>query len=235
MVAGSSNMPGAAMLASKAALRSGVGILRLYSRGDITLLPPEVIREKVSLEAIFEELPRTKALLVGPGLGREGEVKELLRKLYEKVRLPMVIDGDALFFFEGVNAPAVLTPHRGELCHLLEIKEPIDDLELIEKAVKFAKEKNVVLLCKGAPTTAISPDGRKIVIPYGNPGMASAGMGDALAGIILALLAQGLDTYSAAVMGAVIHGFAGDLAKEEKSSHGMTASDLIEFIPHIFL
>lgn len=239
IIAGSEGMTGAAILASRAAMRSGSGIVRLFHKSNLVIssLSPEVVTvalEEGSYEALLTEMHRSKAILIGPGLGRGSFTKEVLEITTQQKKQPLVIDGDALFFFERTSAPTVLTPHRQELMHLLKIEGDIDAIELISLAKAYAKEKGVVLIMKGAPTLVISPQGKKIIIPYGNVGMASAGMGDVLAGILVALLAQGKDVWEASVLAATIHGMAGDRTKEEKSSYSMVASDLIETLPEIF-
>ena len=242
VIAGSPSMPGAAILASKAALRSGGGVVRFFyptiMGQELTECPLEVVRHSYSLDdmnKLHEELPRTKAILVGSGLGRSSDIPKILKHIYAVSKCPLVIDGDALFFFEGGAENAVLTPHKGELQKLLKLEKPISDLELIERAEMFALKHKVIIVFKGAPTTVIAPPHPKIIIPYGNKGMASAGMGDALAGIITSLIAQGKEPREAAILGAPIHALAGDHAKKLKSEYSMSASDLIDSLPHIFL
>lgn len=242
LVAGSPGMPGAAILAAKAALRSGAGMVRLCHPPDMEYelfgCPPEVVRHSYTvddMEKIFQEFKRTNAILIGSGLGRSKDVPKVLQRIYEEAKCPFVIDGDALFFFEGGVERAILTPHKGELKKLLKVEQEISDLELIKLAEEFAKAHDVVIVFKGAPTTVIAPNQPKVIIPYGNKGMASGGMGDALAGIIAALLAGGKELREAAILGATIHALAGDKAKESHSQYSMIASDLIESLPLIFL
>jgi NAD(P)H-hydrate epimerase len=187
------------------------------------------------MERIFQEFSRTNAILIGSGLGRSEDVPKVLKKIYSEAKCPLVIDGDALFFFDGGVRHAILTPHKGELKKLLQLSEEISDLELIRLSEEFAKLHDVVIVFKGAPTTVIAPNKPKVIIPYGNKGMASGGMGDALAGIIASLLAQGKELREAAILGATIHALAGDKAKESHSQYSMIASDLIESLPLIFL
>ncbi len=242
LIAGSPGMPGAAILASKAALRSGAGMVRLCHPPDmeyeLSQCPPEVVRHSYSLDKmdkILEELKRTRAILIGSGLGRSENIPEILKKIYREAQCPIVIDGDALFYFEGGVKNAILTPHKGEIKKLLNINEILSDLELINRAEEFAKKHNVVIVFKGAPTTVIAPSFPNIIIPYGNKGMASGGMGDALAGIIASFLAQGKNLREAAILGSTIHALAGDKAKETKSEYSMIASDLIDSLPDILL
>ena len=188
---------------------------------DLAALPVEIIRGECDVEqsvALEQVVSRIKALLVGPGMGRSKSVPKLLEKIYAKAKCPLVIDADALYFFKGgIGQPAVLTPHRGELCHLLDADSAISDLELLDQAERFAKQEKVVIVCKGAPTTIIFPNRNHLIVPYGNVGMASGGSGDVLAGIISALVAQGKSVEEAAILGTTIHALAGDSARDKKS------------------
>ncbi len=235
---GSEKYPGAAILAAHGALRSGAGLVRLYHFPGVekllTAMAPEVIRNPFSLTTLEEEAPRIKAMLIGPGLGRDQNVPELLEQVYRIGDYPLVIDGDALFFFKGINRKAVLTPHHGELCRLLKVDSGLDDMGLLERAQTFADQNRITLVCKGAPTTVISHNQPKIIIPYGNNGMASGGMGDVLGGVIAALLAQGMEPREGAILGVTLHALAGDKAAQNISSGSMTASDLISFLPEVF-
>jgi hydroxyethylthiazole kinase-like uncharacterized protein yjeF len=242
IVAGSRGMPGSSLLASKACLRSGAGMVRLFHpkemADELFGCPFEIVRHIYSaldFSELKKEMKRTKALLVGPGLGRSEEVPKILEKIYEIHNCPIVIDGDALFFFQAEVKNAILTPHRGELKKLLSIEDHITDLELIEKAEAYARECEVIIVFKGAPTVVIAPNYPKVVIPFGNKGMASAGMGDVLAGIIVSFLAQGKTAREAAILGALIHALAGDQAKKTRSEYGLLASDVIESLCEIFL
>lgn len=238
IVAGCDKYPGAAIIAAHAALRTGAGLVRHYHQEGmgalLTSMAPEVIRTTFSVEAIEEEKDRIKALLVGPGLGRGARVPKMLEAIYAIGQFPLVIDADALFFFEKIDRLAVLTPHRGELCRLLGCSIDVDDLQLLEKTQQFANQHRTTVVVKGAPTTIVSFEGPKVVIPYGNPGMASGGMGDALGGMIASLIAQGMPPREGAILGATLHALAGDRAARCKSEASMTASDLIEAIPHIY-
>ena len=241
VVGGGMGMSGAGVLASYAALRSGAGIVRWYypaSCKEVIQVPYEVIclpYEKV--EDIQQELLRAKALLLGPGMGRSAKVPIILNALLKGVEVPVVLDADALHYFSELQldrAQVILTPHAGELAHLLGSEESLGECERLCRAQAFAEEHKVVIVCKGAPTVVITPRREKIIIPYGNPGMATAGAGDVLAGIISSLLAQGTELHIAAVLGCVIHGSAGDRAKEIYSDRALVASDLIDSLPEVF-
>lgn len=242
LLGGSRGMAGAALIGAHAALRCGAGIVRLFheqgieqelSQGALEIV--RVSYERTELTPLFEELKRAKALLVGPGLGRKEGTKDLLEEIYQKANLPLVLDADALFFLDKPPPGSILTPHRGELLHLLKGEASLSALELIARAEAYAKEHRVTLVFKGAPTTILSPDQPKIVIPFGHEGMASGGMGDALSGIIASLLAQGKTPYEAAALGALIHAEAGKLAMQEVSPDALLVSDLIHALPDLFL
>jgi len=243
IVGGSPLMPGAPILAAKGALRSGAGIVQLFHPpnmvGELSSLPTEVLRGEVALdqmERFFSEVERIKGLLVGPGLGREEHIPKLLEEVYKRAKCPLVIDADALYFFKNLPpVPSILTPHRGELLHLLQANKDILETDLIDLAEEFAKQNNLVIVCKGAPTTIVFPNRKKIIVMQGNRGMASGGMGDVLAGIITSFVAQGKDIEEAAILGVTVHAMAGDKAKKKKSTYSLIASDLISELPSVFL
>lgn len=246
-LAGSYGMAGAALLATRAALHSGAGIVRLFHpegmEGLLAGACPELIRTSFShdrLQPLLHELERASSLLLGPGLGATPETKKLLHELLPQVEVATVIDADALTLFAEEPFPlprhTVLTPHRGELKRLLQL-DRIDELndELLLRCQQYAEEKGITLLLKGGPTFLFHP-GRPIsVCPLGDPGMATAGSGDVLTGMIAALLAQGMPLPQAAMMGAFLHGLAGEHAAITYTSYCMTASDLIDFLPEAFL
>ena len=234
-VGGSPGMPGAALLACSAALRSGVGIIRLYHmpkmEEELCVAPYELIRSS-NFEELFDETKRAQALMIGPGMGRNEDSKKRFLRLLD-LPLPMVIDADALFHLSQVKnfvakVPTILTPHKKEMERLLGA-EPTH-----EACQKYAKEKNVVLVLKGAPTWIFSCNEAPLVCTRGCPGMATAGTGDVLTGIIGSLLSQKLEVLPAATLGVYLHGLAGEIASEELSNEAMIASDLIEALPEVF-
>jgi hydroxyethylthiazole kinase-like uncharacterized protein yjeF len=246
--AGSPGMPGAALLASYAALRSGAGIVRLFHpcgmEGELSATPFELIRQGWNgkdLSLIRREAARAKAILIGPGIGRTKNAKHMLKSLLENIALPIVIDADALFFLAEhpswkLPQGAVLTPHRGEMDLLLSKfsskNKAKTDQELYQA---YAEEKNATVVLKGAPTFVFHPGTTPLIITRGDPGLATAGSGDVLTGIIAALLAQGLDPRSAAAVAVYLHGLSGEAAAQSLTSYCMTASDLIDFLPDAFL
>jgi NAD(P)H-hydrate epimerase len=170
-----------------------------------------------ALTAIQSRSERVQAVAVGPGLGLSDEAGTLVGRMLELIDKPMVIDADALTalsespsWWESRRGPTVITPHLGEMSRLTGM--PPEDIEArrIDVALEGAARWGVVVVLKGAPTVTASPEGWATINPSGNPGMASAGMGDVLTGAVLALLAQGLPSYDAARLAAFIHGRAAD-------------------------
>lgn len=237
-IAGSPSMAGAALLACSAALRSGAGIVRLFHpRGtDLGNAPYELIREEwdgKNLTPIQTQAERAKALLVGPGMGRTKEAEMALKAVLQHIALPMVIDADALFLLSEnpswtLPHTSILTPHRGEMKRLL------GDAPTVELCQAFAEKKQVTIVLKGAPTWIFHPGATPLVITRGNPGMATAGSGDVLTGILASLLAQGLGSRRASAIGVYLHGTSGEAAAKELTPYCLTASRLMDFLPHAF-
>ncbi|UCD35310.1 MAG: NAD(P)H-hydrate dehydratase [Nitrospiraceae bacterium] len=273
IVAGSRGKTGAALMAARACLRSGAGlvtigipetlvnafqsrvteemILPLPDRGDGTLSA-----EAAGGIAGFLEKKGT-VLAFGPGLGSDQEIVRLAAFLIKKCRVPMVIDADGLNAIAGnvhllrqSRVPVILTPHAGEMARLMK-KGPVqrgkrsgdDDLrgvreelqqDRIHAAMFFAKANKVILVLKGAPTVTATQDGEAFVNSSGNPGMATAGTGDVLTGMISSLLAQGLAPCDAAVAGVYLHGAAGDMAAGKTGQRSLTASDINRLLPRVF-
>jgi len=170
--------------------------------------------------------------MIGPGMGRDEEAKKRFLRLLD-LDLPMVIDADGLFHLSKVKGfkakvPTILTPHKKEMERLLGV-EPTH-----EACQKYAKEKDVVLVLKGAPTWIFSPGEAPLVSTRGCPGMATAGTGDVLTGIIGSLLAQRVSLLPAAALGVFLHGLSGEIAAEQFSEEAMVASDLIAALPDVF-
>ncbi|MCI5051562.1 MAG: NAD(P)H-hydrate dehydratase [Simkaniaceae bacterium] len=237
-LAGSPGMAGAAILSSLAALRTGAGIVRLFHpegmEGELTQAPLELIKSHYAFgdtREIEAEMRRASALVIGPGIGRSEIVKNMIFQVLEKRAQPVIIDADGLFHLQGADltflgGQAILTPHRGEMSKLVDGAE-----NLLEATCDFAKRQNVTVVLKGAPTWIVQPNEKPIVMVRGCPGMATAGSGDVLSGIIGALLAQGLSANNAALLGTYLHGISGEIAVGEKTNYGLIASDMIEKIP----
>ncbi len=227
---GSKQFPGALKMTGLAALRAGAGIVRLFSFEDIGPVPLELISTKWSAKSWKEELKRAQAVFIGPGLG---DVKKL-PALLKTVQIPCVLDADALMPNLHFPEDAILTPHRGEILRLLNLKKALPEEELFEKAAHFSKSKKVILVLKGAPTFIFFPNRDPVIVPRGDPGMAKAGSGDVLTGIIAAQLSAGVPAPKAAILGVWLHALSGEIAASEKTSYCLIASDLIEFLPKAF-
>ena len=230
---GSKEFQGAIKLSGRASLNSGAGITRLFSFDEIGPFPDELIFQ-VWEKNIWEEcLEKASAVMVGPGMGRSFKNKEWLKNYLPLISLPMVIDADALFFLKELDIfppAAILTPHEGELIHLLGGKKD----SLLKRAQDLASEKDIILLLKGPSTHIFSQAHQMTVIEEADPCMATAGSGDVLTGIIGALLAQKMKPLEASILGAKLHGLAGMSAAKAKTSYCVTASDLIEHLPLAF-
>lgn len=229
-------MPGAAMLSCLAALRTGAGIVRLfYPEGMEKELAPsayELIRTPYRWgddSAILEEGKRAKGCLIGPGVGKGEEMHTFLQGLVAKLNIPMVIDADALYHIKVFPKGAILTPHYNEMLHLLGSKA-VDH----QACQAFADQNEVTVILKGAPTWIFHPKLLPLIVAKGDPGMATAGTGDVLTGMIASLLAQGVKGREAAALGVYLHGEAGEIAAKERTSYDMIASDLIEALPEAF-
>lgn len=223
------------------------------------LLPHELgVVAEPAVEVLADVLERYDALLLGPGLGREEETVAFVEGLLSGVgerrpvgflraeaapsrRLslpPMVVDADGLNILSGLaNWPqrlppeTVLTPHPGEMARLMGCTIADVQTDRVEAARQQAETWGHVVVLKGAYTVVAAPDGRVVIEPFANPGLATGGTGDVLAGVIVALRAQGVPPFEAAVAGAFLHGVAGELARRELGAAGMAAGDLVRFLP----
>lgn len=244
-IAGSLGMGGAAILSACGALHGGAGIVRLAHPAELTAelaqLPPEVLRQGFdygNLQEIFEQKQRAKALFFGPGIGRKERARTLFSELWPAINRPCVIDADALTFLADADPACwppdlILTPHRGEMARLLHKSSlPVPDRSLLDECQRYVDERNITLVLKGAPTFILHPNTTVRVCPWGDPGMATAGSGDVLTGLLAALLAQGLTAHDAATLGVALHALAGQEAAAEQTSFCMTATDILKHFPH---
>ncbi len=240
LIAGSRDMLGAAQLAAKACLRGGVGLLTVHlpACGELpmqtavpeAMLSCDVLEDTVS-SLDFRKLEKYSAVGTGPGLGRSDAAGRCLKQLLQFYRRPIVCDADALnllsenpTWLEFLPAGSILTPHPGELERL--VGHTGDATERLERTRVFAARHRCVCLIKGAYTAVVQPDGHVLFNTTGNPGMATAGSGDVLCGLVLALLAQGYSSEHAAIAGVYLHGLAGDLALEFQSEESLLSGDL---------
>jgi NAD(P)H-hydrate epimerase len=189
--------------------------------------------------SIMEKMAWADAVVLGPGLGREKETQQLIKKLVQTIQKPLVLDADGLFPFSGNigelnqrRSPLVITPHLGELANLsgIEKENIVSDFPNIME--KFMADFNHVALVKQVPSCTFF-DNRAIVNSSGNPGLATGGTGDVLSGMIASLIAQGITPFDAASLGTFIHGKTSDQLVIEKGYRGQIASDLIEKIPGV--
>lgn len=245
-LAGSLGMPGAAILSATSALRGGAGIVRLFypegMQNELVAAPSELIftsYQSNQSEEMLTQMNRASAVFIGPGLGQAEEVKALLRHILPLIEKPCVIDADALNILaeDDIKLPqfTILTPHHGEMMRLLKSTTYSKITEdLIEQCREYAIKKEVTVVLKGGPTFVLRGDHPIFVNPTGDPGMATAGSGDVLTGLIAALLAQGASIKDAAVLGVYLHGLAGEFAAEDMTSYCMAASDIIFRYPEAF-
>ena len=183
------------------------------------------------------EAEKMQAVAVGPGLGQRPETEGALLDQIENTLCPMVVDADALNILAGHRSElghlpkgSLITPHPGEMDRLVGRCQ--SGYERLMKAMELARKAQIHIVLKGAYTAIIAPNGHCWFNTTGNPGMATAGSGDVLTGVILALLAQGYDTLTAARLGVYVHGLAGDLAAKKEGEIGMTASTIVEALPY---
>lgn len=224
---GSKAYPGAPKLSSLAALKAGAGIVRLFHPEEIGPVPLEVISARWNQPSWKEALKKAQAVFVGPGLGKKRKIP------FADIQQPCVVDAEALQPKIDYPKNSILTPHRGEAGRLLSLQSS-NELQLFTKAIRFCEQKKVILILKGAPTFIFAAHQKPVIIHRGDPGMATAGAGDVLTGILAALLAQGCAPYEAALLGTTLHALAGEAAAAVKTSYCVTAQDLIEFLPAAF-
>ena len=228
IIAGAEGYTGAPVLCAHAAARSGVGLVTLaVPRAIYPIIagrcPPEVM--PIALDRL-PAMDNFAAVAIGPGLGREPETQSFVRDLVAKITGPVVVDADALAAIR-LRPGLILTPHPGEMGRLIGQSASAVQANRWEIARQFARDQDVTLALKGAGTVVTDKSGKLWINSTGNPGMAKGGMGDALTGLIGALLAQGLPAIDAVKAGVFLHGRAGDLAAQRIGEPAMLASDLI--------
>jgi len=243
LVAGRTGMAGAAILATRGCLRSGVGKVSVLSTEENRVILQVAVPEALlafapelnfaALESVYD------ALAIGPGLGTDAQAEQLLEALLPNLSLPLVLDADALNIlaqypdlFAAVPRHSILTPHKGELARLIGTTR--NTYEELRRTQEFAGLHNVFVLIKGAYSAVVTPKSDVYFNPTGNAGMATAGSGDVLTGILLALLAQGYEPEEALRLGAFVHGLAGDTAARELTQTSLVASDLVAHLPSAF-
>ncbi|WP_456426996.1 NAD(P)H-hydrate dehydratase [Desulfurobacterium sp.] len=255
VVGGSCGKTGAPSMSALAALRTGVGLVSAVVPRDLNLVFEVKLTEPMTVPIMSAERGhfnansvdevvtclkngKFSAVAIGPGLGWNRDTEVFVKEILENVDLPFIIDADGLNalsrnvgILKDLKKTAILTPHGGEFSRLtgLSVSEIVSDP--ITHAVNFAREYGVVLVLKGGRTVVATPEGRAFINVIGNPGMATAGTGDVLTGIIGALVAMGVSAERAAAAGVFLHALAGNMAKEKFGEESLIATDLIELLP----
>jgi hydroxyethylthiazole kinase-like uncharacterized protein yjeF len=252
MIAGARGFSGAAAMAAHSALRTGAGLVRLAApQGIMDVLESKLLEVvKVPLEQTPEEtiskdaihtvtpfLKNSQAVVIGPGITTNHETARFQNEILTRITKPLIIDADAINIIAGdlsilrkIKAPFIMTPHPGELARLIKLSPKQINERRIDLTREYAQEFNCVLVLKGAPTVIAAPAGETYINPTGNSGLASAGSGDVLVGMISGLLAQGIPPLNAAIAGVFLHGLCADLALEENNEYSLMAGDLMKYI-----
>ena len=254
IIAGSFGMTGAAILSTYGALRCGAGLTITTSPSSLNEIYERSIIEGMTLplddnnagiltinnfDSIMEKVDWADSVLIGPGLGRDNATQQLIKHLVRNVNKPLILDADGLFPFsddiDQLNEredPLIITPHFGELARLKGIKTDILVADFPEIITDVMQTFNKTILAKQVPVCVL--EGYEAIINIsGNPGLATAGTGDVLAGMISGFLSQGHSNLNAATLGAFIHGKASDIVASEKGYRGQIASDLLAKIPDV--
>lgn len=254
VVGGSIGLTGAPVMAARAALRAGAGLVTVGVPEAIYFIVASKLTEAMvyplpatpkgtlstsAVSALGPLIARADCIALGPGLSRDPVTLRAVQQLVAKTDLPIVLDADGVNAFSGASrrkiaqakGPIVMTPHPGEMARLLGVS--IDAVQRNRSAIarKTAKELKAVVVLKGHRTAVAHPSGELYVNQTGNPGMATAGMGDLLTGMIAAFIGQGCDPFGAAKAGVYLHGLAGDIAAKRVGELGLIAGDLLSAIP----
>ncbi len=256
IIAGARGYAGAAAMASRAALKTGAGLVRLAaplgvvqtieaSTMEIVKVPlRETGNGSISANAadqLTEAFSKSDVVVIGPGLTTHSETAAFVKKILPAITVPLIIDADALNIIAGdinilgkIKAPGMITPHPGELSRLTGHDPAEINDRRIDLAHEFAGQHGVTIVLKGAPTVIASPGGEVLINPTGNSGLASAGSGDVLVGMIAGFLAQQTSIIDAARLGVFMHGLTADLIARDASEYSMTAGDLLNNIGRTF-
>lgn len=253
VVTGSTGMTGSGCLASMSALRTGAGLV--YAGVPKSLAPvcaakmtePIIIPLEDNGEGclsascaghILELAENMDVVAIGPGLTASEDIRKIVEAVIENCRVPLVIDADALnaisadpSVLKKLKTEAVLTPHPGEMARLAGTNTKQVQSDRIGTSSEFAQKYGTVVVLKGSRTVVAYPDGRVLINTTGNAGMATAGAGDVLTGIIAGIIAQGVQAGNASAMGVCLHGIAGDAAAEVTGMHGLVAGDIVDILP----
>lgn len=256
IVTGSLGMAGSGCIAAKASLRTGSGLVYIAGPSSLINIYQNVVPEAVAIglkdnngiisedstSTILSMLRKCNVAAIGPGLSANNSIYNIISNIAESASIPVVLDADALNVlakntdvFSKFKKDIVITPHPGEMSRLTGLDVSYIQQNRIEVAKKYASLWGVVVVLKGARTIIANKNGELYINPTGNAGMATAGSGDALTGIIASLIGQGVGAYEAAVAGVYLHGLAGDMAAVSKGEHGLNAMDIVEKVPHAII
>lgn len=253
ILSGSLGKTGAAVMAGKAALKMGAGLvtvgtpescLPIVARSMFELMTeplpqtPEKTLSADALDRVLSLLEGKDALLVGPGISTHPSTSELVFSILPKIEVPMILDADVLTILaqkpgllKSICAPAVLTPHPGEFARLLQISVKDVIRNKLELAPQFAQKFGVYLVLKGYRTLTATPEGTVHINPTGNPGMATAGSGDVLSGMIASMIIQEKNLHDAVLAAVYIHGLSGDIGARKLGERPLTAGNIITHLP----
>ncbi len=254
---GSPQMTGAAVLASRAAMRSGVGMVNLFIPKSIHAILASLMIEPVftifsenehgvisksCANEILKKLEKSTACLVGCGLGKNEDTKQIVYEIIKNYRGPLIIDADGINavsqnidVLRAAKSSVILTPHPGEMSRLVGLSVSSINENREQVALDFARENNVIIVLKGYETIVALPNAKVFKNTTGNSGMSTAGAGDVLAGMIGAFLAQGMAPVDSATSGVFLHGMAGDICAKELSEISVCATDIVNKLPETFL
>ena len=249
IIAGGDDMPGAAIMSAKAAYCNGVGLVKIYTsennRATIqTVLPEAIIKtyqEKIDCKDLIRELKWADAVVIGPGLGRTDNALSLVENVLAECEVPLVIDADALNILgenieliSNSHSNWIITPHLGEFSRITKLSIEFIQSNLANIALDYAKKYNLICILKDFHTVVANPYGLSYLNLSGNNGMATAGSGDVLTGIIGSFLAQGMNAIDASSYGVFLHGYAGDTACESMGMRSIMASDIIDGLKEVW-
>lgn len=245
-VAGQKNMAGAAFFSGKAAYLTGAGLVRIFTEEQNRIILQELLPEailtawegiKFPEELLSQALSWGTVIAAGPGLGTGKNAGKIIKFILKQAKVPVILDADGLNvlsehlkWLKEASAPVIITPHLGEMARLTGKSIGEIQKHLLQVAQEFAREYNVICILKDARTITAWPDGRACINTSGNHGMATAGSGDILTGILAGLIAQGMEPAQAAAAGVYLHGAAGDLQAEHTGTYGMMARDILDGI-----
>lgn len=256
-ICGSKGMAGAAVLSASAAMRCGIGIVNMAVPKSIYNIVAAQLSEPIftllnenesgtisfsNMHELTVNLQKSTACLIGCGLGNNDDTKKIVYEIISKNKIPTVIDADGINavsenidVLKTAKSEIILTPHPGEMARLLGTSIETVQSNRTEIAKDFALQYKVILVLKGYETIVALPTGELFINRLGNPGMATAGSGDVLAGMISAFLAQGMSAKESAKCGVFLHALAGDRCAEKLSQISMISSDIIKELPSLFL